>query len=187
MFSEIRKEIKLLRDICKEKDVIDIVLLGYNKKEKASKINLAIVFKDRKAGNNLFLKVKAIFNKKQMKADITSLLAEDLFKDNLYLRLIQNGFSVKENKFISKALNTEMLILVTYDLKTLNHSKKTLFGYALKGRKGQKGFLDSLNGSVVGRNNVLIPVNRLDGLREFLQTWQVKYSIQKFMRVNEEK
>jgi len=55
----------------------------------------------------------------------------------------------------------------------------------LKGRKGQKGFLDSLNGSAVGRNNVLIPINKLDELKEFLKTWQVKYSIQKFMRINE--
>jgi len=120
-----------------------------------------------------------------VKADIISLLADDLFKDPLYLKLVQNGFSIKNNKPISKTLNVETLVLLTYDLKTLNHSKKTLFGYALKGRKGQKGFLDSLNGNVVGRNNVLIPINRLDELKEFLKTWQVKYSLQKFMRINE--
>jgi hypothetical protein len=185
MFSDIKKEIKQLREICKEKGVIDIVLLGYNKKEKASKINLTIVFKDKKAGNNLSLKVKEIFNKKQMKADIMLLLVDDLFKDILYLRLIQNGFSINQNKFIGNSLNTETLILVTYDLKTLNHSKKTLFGYALKGRKDQKGFLDSLNGNAVGRNNVLIPINELKELKEFLKTWNIKYYTQKFVRINE--
>lgn len=186
MFSAIRKEIKLLREICKEKEAIDIVLLGYNEKEKTSKINVTIIFKDNNHVKNIILKVKEIFNKKQVKAEIISLLVNDLFKDPFYLQLIQNGFSIKENKFISKTLNVETIILLTYDLKTLNHSKKTLFGYALKGRKGQKGFLNSLNGSIVGRNNVLIPINKLNELKEFLKTWQVKYFIQEFMRVNEE-
>ena len=188
MFSEIRKKIKQLKEICREKEVIDVVLLGYDKKEKASKIDLTIIFKDKKTdySNRILLKTKKIFNNKQVRVNINSLFVEDLFKDSLYLRLIQNGFSIKENKFIKNVLNVETLILITYDLKTLNHSKKTLFGYALKGRKDQKGFLDSLNGSVVGRNNVLIPINKLDELKEFLKTWQVKYFIQKFLRINEE-
>jgi len=188
MFSEIKKEIKQLREICREKNVVDVVLLSHNKKSKTTEISLAIVFKDKKIdySNKIFIKTKKFFNKKQVRVNINSLLACELFKDPLYLKLIQNGFSVKENKFINKTLNVETLILVTYDLKILNHSKKTLFGYALKGRKGQKGFLGSLNGSAVGRNNVLIPINKLNEIKEFLKTWQVKYSIQKFMRINEE-
>jgi len=186
MFSEIRKEVRQLKEICREKEVIDVVLLGYSGKEKVSKIGLVIIFKDNNNHTkNILLKVKEIFNKKQVRVNINSLLADDLFKDSLYLKLIQNGFSIKENKFIRKSLNVETIILLTYDLKTLNHSKKTLFGYALKGRKGKKGFLDSLNGNIVGRNNVLIPINKLNELKEFLKTWQVKYFVQKFMRINE--
>ena len=186
MFLSIKSEIKQLKEICREREVIDVVLSGYDKKEKASKIGLVIIFKDNNShAKNILLKLKEIFNKKQLSVNINSLLADDLFKDSLYLRLIQNGFSIKENKLINKILDVETLILLTYDLKTLNHSKKTLFGYALRGRKGQKGFLDLLNGSAVGRNNVLIPINKLDELKEFLKTWQVKYFIQKFMRINE--
>ncbi len=186
MFLNIKSEIKQLKEICKEKEVIDIILLQYSGKEKTSKINLAIIFKDNNHDKNILVKVKEIFNKKQIKVNIMFLLADDMFKDSLYLKLIQNGFSIKNNKIINKTLNVETIILLTYDLKTLNHSKKTLFGYALKGRTGQKGFLDSLNGNVVGRNNVLIPINGLDELKDFLNTWQIKYSIQKFMRINEE-
>ena len=187
MFSEIKKEIKQLKDICKEKNIIDVVLFGHNKKETITRINLAIVFKDKKTdyNNKIFLKIKKIFNKNQAKVNINSLLAEDLFKEPLFLELVQNGFSIKNSKLISKTLDVETLVLLTYDLKTLDHSKKTLFGYALKGRKGQKGFLDYLKGNAVGRNNVLIPINKLDELKEFFETWQVKYSIQKFMRINE--
>lgn len=186
MFLSIKSEIKQLKEICREREVIDVVLSGYDKKEKASKIGLVIIFKDNNShAKNILLKLKEIFNKKQLSVNINSLLADDLFKDSLYLRLIQNGFSIKENKLINKILDVETLILLTYDLKTLNHSKKTLFGYALRGRKGQKGFLGLLDGNTVGRNNVLIPINKLDELKEFLKTWQVKYFIQKFMRINE--
>ena len=187
MFSEIKKEIKQLREICREKEVVDVVLLRCSEKEKTSKIDLTIVFKDKKTNynNKIFLKIKKIFNKNQAKVNINSLLAEDLFKEPLFLELVQNGFSIKNSKLISKTLDVETLVLLTYDLKTLDHSKKTLFGYALKGRKGQKGFLDHLNGNVVGRNNVLIPINKLSELKEFLNTWQVKYFIQKFLRIHE--
>ncbi len=186
MFSEIRKEIKQLKEICKEKEVIDIVLLERSGKEKTSRIDLAIIFKDNYT-KNILLRVKEICNKKQIKVNIKPLLADNIFKNSFYLKVVQEGFSIKENKLISETLNIETLILVTYDLKTLNHSKKTLFGYALKGRKNQKGFLDSLNGNTVGRNNVLIPINRLGELKEFMQTWQVKYYTQRFMRTNERK
>ncbi|GEM_PF-7101700 len=186
MFLEIKKEIKKLREICREKEVIDVVPLGCAGKEKTSNISLAIVFRGGSSYNkNIILKINSIFNKKNVKANIIPLPADDLLKGPLFLDLVQNGFSIKNNKLVSKMLNVETIVLLTYDLKILNHSRKTLFGYALKGRKGQKGFLDSLKGSAVGRNNVLIPINMLDELKEFFETWHVRYSIQKFMRINE--
>jgi len=67
MFSEIKKEIKQLREICREKEVVDVVLLRCSEKEKTSKIDLTIVFKDKKTNynNKIFLKIKKIFNKNQ--------------------------------------------------------------------------------------------------------------------------
>jgi len=73
--------------------------------------------------------------------------------------------------------------LVTYSLENLDHSKKTLFGYALKGRTGQKGFVHGINGEAIGRNNVLVPINNLDKIKEFFATWKVKYEVRKFIEL----
>ena len=75
------------------------------------------------------------------------------------------------------------IALVTYSLENLNHSQKTLFGYALKGRTGQKGFLDKLKGEAIGRNNVLIPSESLEKLREFMATWKVKYDVRRLLEL----
>ncbi len=89
-----------------------------------------------------------------------------------------------KKSFGSKA-KFRLIVLVTYSLENLNHSQKTLFGYALKGRTGQKGFLDKLDGEAVGRNNVLIPVDNLTQLKEFFATWNVKYNVRKFIELKE--
>ena len=81
-------------------------------------------------------------------------------------------------------LNIQSVTLVTYSLTNLNHSQKTLFGYALKGRTGQKGFVHSLRGEPVGRNNILIPSSKLDELKEFFATWKVNYQIRRFIELN---
>ena len=71
--------------------------------------------------------------------------------------------------------------LVTYSLTSLSHSRKTLFGYALKGRIGRKGFVDELGGEAVGRNNVLVPTANLDKLKEFFATWNVEFKVRNFI------
>lgn len=76
-----------------------------------------------------------------------------------------------------------LVAMITYSLENLNHSQKTLFGYALKGRTGKKGFLDTLDGETVGRNNVLLPLEHLGQLKEFFATWKVDHEIRKFVEL----
>ncbi|MFH1399340.1 MAG: hypothetical protein ABIG95_04490 [Candidatus Woesearchaeota archaeon] len=85
----------------------------------------------------------------------------------------------------SKSENLCAVSLVTYSLENLNHSHKTLFGYALKGRKGETGFVDTLSGEAVGRNNVLVPSANIPKLEEFLATWKVAYSVRNFLELRE--
>lgn len=82
-----------------------------------------------------------------------------------------------------EGIKSRPIALITYSLENLNHSQKTLFGYALKGRTGQKGFLHSLNGEPVGRNNVMIPIENLNTIKEFFATWKVEYKVRKLIEV----
>lgn len=76
-----------------------------------------------------------------------------------------------------------LVAMATYSLENLDHSQKTLFGYALKGRTKNKGFIQSLDGEAVGRNNVLLPLQNLPQLKEFFATWKVDYEVRKFVEL----
>ncbi len=73
--------------------------------------------------------------------------------------------------------------LITYSLTNLSHSDKTRFGYALKGRDGKSGISNLINGEPVGRNNILIPYNKLHEIIEFFLTWKVKYTVRRFIEL----
>jgi hypothetical protein len=88
---------------------------------------------------------------------------------------------LKEN--CGSAFSFRGVSMVTYSLTNLGHSKKTLFGYALKGRGKEGGFLEIIGGETVGRNNVLIPTEKLDKLKEFLGTWHVRYEVRNFIEI----
>ncbi|MDD5086661.1 MAG: hypothetical protein PHV16_02820 [Candidatus Nanoarchaeia archaeon] len=186
MFFEIKDKIKELKPFCDKDDVLDIVITDYLKKNKLINLKAIVLFKNNKKENSrIVLEVKKILSSKQINPEISYLCIESLFYDKLLFEMIHKGFSIKKNNLISKSLKQDVIFLITYDLKSLDHSKKTLFGYALKGRKNEDGFLGKLKGQTVGRNNIIIPCDKLQEIKEFFHSWKVDYSVQKFMRINE--
>ncbi len=180
-----QKLISKLKNICKDKKIMDIILFGsyIKEKEKPKDVDVAIIFKEEDYNyiDKINLKIKDIIQRYNLTAHIQPLLIDNLFKEPLYLTLLHEGYSIKNNNYISKNLKTESYILITYALKNLNYSKKTLFGYALKGRTGKKGLLDQLKGKTVGRNSILVPTNKLESIKDFLNSWQIKYSIDRIL------
>ena len=75
------------------------------------------------------------------------------------------------------------VFLITYSLTNLNHTQKTQFGYALKGRDGKSGMLKLVKGQPVGRNNIILPIKGLEEIKDFLATWKVKYQIKQFIEI----
>lgn len=185
MFFEIKQEIKKLKDFCKQENILDVIITKYSNKNNLIKLNVLILFKNKKENKKAINEIEKVLSKKKVKAGISGVFLKDILDDTVLVKLIQDGFSIKNNKFVSESLGIKILFLITYDLKSLGHSKKTLFGYALKGRKGEKGFLGNIKGQAVGRNNILIPCEKIDEIKEFFETWNVDYSIQKFMKANE--
>ena len=188
MFFEIKEEIKKLKAVCRKDTILDIIITDYSVKNDSVQLKIVILFKNEfNKDNKISSEIKKILSKKQIKSDISNFCVDSLLYNPFLIKIIQSGFSIKNNILLYKSLNANILFLISYDLKSLDHSKKTLFGYALKGRKGQKGFLGNLKGQTVGRNSITIPSDKLDEIREFFETWKVSYSVQKFMRINEEK
>jgi hypothetical protein len=92
-------------------------------------------------------------------------------------RLFLNYNSIRHGKKIYSVLGLEKHMLVTYTLESLNHSSKTLFGYALKGRGNEKGILGEVHGSTIGRNSVIIPEKEAGKIADFMDYWKVKFTI----------
>ena len=107
------------------------------------------------------------------------------YKQNCIYRCVPIDVKEVVKKLQSSADSSSVrdIALITYSLENLNHSKKTLFGYALKGRANQKGFLQNLGGEPIGRNSVLLPYENLEDIKEFFATWQVKYEVRRFIEI----
>ncbi|MBS3119558.1 hypothetical protein J4475_01925 [Candidatus Woesearchaeota archaeon] len=112
---------------------------------------------------------------------ISSLISPEL-KTVLVAALSNNGRSIQHGKSVASLLDIKSVALVSYDLKSLNHVQKTLFGYALKGRTKGQGILSEMKGRVVGRNSVLIPSQYLSRLQAFLKQWKVPYEYEVLLK-----
>lgn len=155
------------------RDTIDIILV----EDKI--INLYVILKEE--NKNIINKIKRIAKNEKTDIVVKSILVNELLYSKDIKKILYNGLSLKKNKKISKIAKIESLVLVTYSLESLDHSKKTLFGYALKGRKNEKGLLGELKGIAVGRNNILVPYENLKNLEEFLKYWKVTYKGRKLL------
>ncbi|MCD6589797.1 hypothetical protein J7K74_01260 [Candidatus Woesearchaeota archaeon] len=70
--------------------------------------------------------------------------------------------------------NKETLLLYSYDLKGLPSIKKQSLTHALYGSGGRRGVIIEAKGYRIGRNNILIPLDKEKLLDEFFETWGLK-------------
>jgi len=156
------------------KHVKDIILV------ESKKTHIYVI--SEKKEKKLITKIKG----KKKNIVVKNILVDDLLYDKELQNILYSGTSIKKGEELNKILNFDSLVIVTYSLKNLNHSKKTLFGYALKGRKDENGFLGELKGKPIGRNNVFVPHKNLKQLEEFLRYWKVSHKNQKCLFVDQD-
>lgn len=83
--------------------------------------------------------------------------------------------STAKKETIESSLKLKKMLIINYKLDSLNKSKKTLFGYALKGRGKGKGVLQEAKGKPLGRSSIIVPYENTPELIEFLNYWSVPY------------
>lgn len=157
-----------LKKLLKKYNLIeDVIIFGsfLKGRDKPKDIDLAFIVKEK----NLEL-IPLI--KKNLGIDnvhLEFINIKDIYSTKLFLNLLNEGYSVKYNKFLRDILNIHPMKMYTYDLKHLNKSKKTLFGIALKKN------LRRINGEKIGIGSVLIPINQTSYFEDFLEIWGLKY------------
>ena len=103
---------------------------------------------------------------------------DDAWQKGMLLGYAVGAESLLSTKTPLQQLGGTAKAIVTYDLSGLDHVRKTQFGYALKGRGSQKGVLQKLKGSTLGRNSVIINAQHLGELEEFMRYWKARTTTQ---------
>lgn len=120
--------------------------------------------------------------KEEIEVHITKTRYKNVFEDvALWKTLLHEGFSVKKQKYLAELFEMQSFFLFTYSLQNLSITKKQIFSHALSGTKTNEGILKVCKGEKIGRNAVLIPEQKEEEMRAFLETWNVVYNIKRVL------
>ena len=105
---------------------------------------------------------------------------------NRMLRDLAEGISIFDNEPLIEKLGMKELTEIFYDLTGLGQSKKMLFNYALMGRRGSSGLLQTLGGGRLTKTAVFLPSENESEVETFIKKWKVKYTKRKVLVFEEE-
>lgn len=176
-------KLTLKKFISENKWVFDIVIYGsfIRGKTKIHDLDLAVL-----SGQRLSLKDKLSLAQ-ALKTKIKKFLPYELdvvcldfadFQDNTFLArqgILAEGYSLIRNKPLARFFGFEAKTLFVYSLKELSLSQKTIFQYAMKGRRGQKGLLLSRGGESLGKGVILIPLKHSEEFKDLFEKLKIKY------------
>lgn len=157
----------------KNKDnVFDIVLFGsfVKSKEAVGDIDIAVIFKE-KLDKEVLSSIKEI----DSIIHVDYLMLTELYSQPLWRTLIREGFSIVNNKKIMDSFGLKSYGIYTYDLTNLGN-KKSRFSQILKGYKSES-VIEKVNGVILKPGVILVPIEKIELFRTFLETWKVKYRL----------
>lgn len=164
-FAELKKSLKKL--LRRYNSIKDIIIFGSFVKGRDSPkdIDLAVIVAEKDL--NMVTAIKEEVGIEDI--HITLMEFEDIYSGGLFLSLLKEGYSLKEDDFLKNRLGIRPVRFYIYDLKHLDKSKKTMFGIAL--RKN----LQKTKGEKIGAGAVLIPIEQASYFEDFLDVWGMKY------------
>ncbi len=171
---KLNKKTKEMYD--KNPEILDIIAFGsaVKGKHRPKDIDILILF-SRKENRELANQILKAFKDSGYNADIVTAVFRDLFNTDLLPRenILLEGISMINKSKVSDALGYKSFILFKYNLKKFSKSKRVQFFYALSGRKND-GILKKF-GHRLGKDTLLISVEKSDEFKEFLDSWKVGY------------
>ena len=156
------------------KDAYDILI-------NESTAEIVVISKNSKAVE----KVRTVASENDNRWKVSHVPADKVFRHDFWSKYL-DFFSLAQNRKILESMGLREMCLLSYDLGSLDHVKKTMFGYALMGRKKGEGLLSKSGGQMAGRNCLLVPASKLDKIIEFLDYWKAGYSLQSLFAKSED-
>jgi len=174
------QQIKKLKSILKKHlrgNIADIIIVGSFLKNKLSPsdIDVVVLFKERKlkgVEEDLFEIKESLDSVEGI--HIEPLFVDSMFKEGLFLSVLHEGFSIKENKTISELLKVKAYSIFSYGLENLSKVDKVKFAQALYGRK-KDGLIYSEKCISLGSGSFMVQVDREEIFKEFFNTWKIKF------------
>lgn len=188
--SKEQKELLLIKKKIKEwiikNNVVDVLIFGSIARSKTmpNDLDLCILIKDEdeKIAIDLIDSLSKVVDKLSFKTQINFLTEKKfIFGSTLTKTLITEGISILNNKKVAELLGFVSKSLFIYSLKNFSSSKRVRFHYLLRGRKGEKGILDEVEGKIMGDGVIEAPTEKEDLLKEIFETWEVKYKINRIL------
>jgi predicted nucleotidyltransferase len=161
-----------------QESVIDVLVFGsaVRGKEKPADIDLLILCRNKAGTLDLGNQLRIALGKKGFKASITSKTYESLFDPAFTAReaFLSEAYSLVLDRFISKGLGYEPVILFRYALKGMSKSERMRFYYGLHGRNSD-GVLKLSGARKFSETIIAAPIERSEEIRAFLDHWKTAY------------
>ena len=176
-------KVNLKNFLRKENYLVDLILFGSALKGKAKPgdVDLIALFRgsDPEKIEDILYKIRKSGEGLGLDLHVEPIIVDSMFDQKVYPLLLHEGFSIRSSEFIHKKLNLQPLVLITYLLENKKASDKVRFSYALYGRNKGEGLLKKINGTVVGKGSILIPIGQLEIIKPFFTQWEVEYKEQR--------
>lgn len=180
MNSEITKLSKISKGFYQKHkgEIKDIILFGSLMRGKSSPndIDILILFKN-KLNKDIEYEFKKQAAKELENISLISKTEIALYEPSFDAReaILFEGYSLIYNENLSSRYGFDSVGMFIYKTKQMSNADKTMFYYALNGRRGSAGILDALKGIKISDNIIIFPLNQIEGAKEFFGQWEIEY------------
>ncbi len=164
--------------------IFDIAVYGsyIRGKKKPNDIDFAIILEKGISENEKLLlsqEFRTFLEKEKtgINADVQIVSFKDFVSQTFMARqgILAESYLILHQKSLSELLGFKTFTLFIFSLQGMPNSKKTIFSYALNGRRGSKGIRESLCCEHIGSGVIKVPVEFSEEFKLFLETHKIKY------------
>jgi|SRR3989344_5496031 len=169
---------RIRKIIEKHPEVCDILIFGsvIRGKDKPNDFDILVLFEHEVDKNTEYILRKEI-EKDYSNVSIISKTKKTVLDETFDAReaVLFEGISLINSKSLAGNYGFSSFGLFKYNFKDWNKLKKTKFYYAINGRGGKKGIANILGAIKISDSLMIIPLDKIEDFKEFLDTWKIEY------------
>ena len=183
VYDEIERIVNKMRRV---HGVISVVLFGSYARgdyDEGSDVDLLVIFSDKSALNKGLKKIYRVTSKSYLFTQVIGLTLDELKSSPLFESALRDGkvYYAKENVKTLLTQTHKPYALVTYSTANLKPKERVVFTQKLEGRgKGKyryEGLIHKIGGYKVGKGVVMVLLEKLKVLTDFLEEKKVTYVV----------